>query len=582
MQVEQLCKMSPVMENSYKHLIVNWGGHIAHAAFAIEQKNRAEEEFGPLTASLGFHPFKLEALPAPGDKKDLYSKSYYWRQYVSLPQFGDLSQNGPLFKTVVRVRAAITTFRVLVIAGFSALIGGRRRLFFISIKNQKVRGLTFGAQIFSDFLRDAVASRGRLEINRSFLKILYECYLVAHYWLDVSAKIDFGQILFSDPETTYRNEIARRALLRRGASEIFSDRWRQGRFTLSNCHNFGHDLMLCCPLSQSAADIESAKKELVGRLSGASKYIYMGTEDVDCRAVVQGSSGGTPGDPQRPSAVIFLHCISDAQFICGEDDCFADLDDWLDCSLKLLLGLGYDVYIKAHPAMFSAYNSRQYPVDARYIKYLADERGLDWRGLADGEIARSNDPRIWVVDSKLAIASLKQVLGDFVAITHHGTVATEAVGLRIPVIWSNANPARNFPEFAFSYRTLEEYARLLERYHRGGLVIDTRRFENCLRYLAAAKNDYCVEVWTGFSRLAGQNIFADPDIYDNLVLSADPDTTPDLYAEIRELYGVGSHRPIVIRGSEREEEGSDVVSATNDANGAKAPVSSFARRVGTA
>jgi hypothetical protein len=527
--------------NSYKYLIVNWGGHIAHAAFAIEQKNRAEEVFGPLATFLGFHPFKLESFPAPYGKKPKYEESYYWKEYTSLPQFDDFAKSGSVFKIFIKVRAVSTTLRVLAIAGLIALPGFSRRRFFLSIKNQKVRKLTLGAQIASDFLRNGQICNGRLEIGRDLIRVLYECYLVAHYWLDVAPQIDFRQLLFSNPETTYRNEIARRALLRRGASEIFSDRWAEGRFTLATSHRFGSELSLCRPVSQSPVEIESARKDLLGRLSGNSRYIYMGTEDVDSRRVVQVvDARRAPRDAPRTKAVVFLHCVSDAQFLCGEDDCFADLDDWLNCSLNILLAKGYDVYVKAHPAMFSDYNRRQYPIDGRYAEYLATEKGLDWSGLADGQIARSRDPRIWVVDTKLAIASLKQALGDFVAITHHGTVATEAVGLRIPVVWSNANPARQFPEFGFSYKTVKEYSRLLNLFRQGGLVIDQQRFENCLRYLAASKNDYSVTVWTGFSRLAGQNIFADPDIYDNLVLSADPQRRPRLYAEIQELYGVGS------------------------------------------
>jgi hypothetical protein len=537
---------------SYKYLIVNWASHIAHAAFAIAQKNRAEAAFGPLKSSLGFHPFKLESLAAPYGKCEAYSESYYWKQYVSLPQFGDFAESGLLFRTMVKTRAAVTTFRVLAVAGLAALVLRKRRHFFLSIKNQKVRGLTLGAQVLSDFLRNDSVSRGHLEISRSFVRILYECYVVAHYWLDVSPGRNFRELLFSDPEVTYRNEIARRALLKRGASEIFADRWRQGQFTLATSHRFGCELVLCRASVQAAADVESARKDLIDRLSGNSKYVYMG-EDVYSRPVIPAATDSSPRKNLGPKAVVFLHAVSDAQFCCGDDDCFADLDDWLDCSLNMLLEKGYDVYFKPHPRTFSAYTSKQYPVERRYMSYLADRKGLDWTGLAEGQIASARGPRIWVVDYRAGIAALKEALGTFLAITHHGTIATEAVGLRVPVVWSNTNPARNFPDFGFSYRNISEYGELLDSFREGHLVVDDRRFDNCLQYLAATKNDYYTVIWTEFSRLAGKNIFTDPDIYENLVLSANPDTNPKAHATVRELYGGGSLNSLAIWNTQEQE-----------------------------
>jgi hypothetical protein len=352
--------------------------------------------------------------------------------------------------------------------------------------------------------------------------------------MDVCPDQNFTRVLFSCPETTYRDEIARKALLSRGAKEVFIHRWSECRFSLWSTHREGWETHVAYPGGQSvkSADLSASRKQIAERLSGKHTYIYMPRDVLHTQTKFrrQYKNSGFP------HAVLYLHLVTDAQHAWGPD-CFNDLHHWLRISIKLLLQNGFRVFLKLHPLCVNP----RLPGDAKYRNYLERWLGSSWDELAFGEILPSKHSGIFLVDYRVPVAAMRDLVGDFLCITHHGVIATEAIALRIPVAMSCAGPYRHFPPFAFTYESVGQYENFLKRYVKGELKVTLDMENNLYFYLASTRTDYNRWLWATFGELSGKPFFEDPEATYKLMRQIEDD------ADIPELLrrGFGGSRPTV-------------------------------------
>jgi hypothetical protein len=149
--------------------------------------------------------------------------------------------------------------------------------------------------------------------------------------------------------------------------------------------------------------------------------------------------------PGMISAAVFLHSFDDAQYVFGPDG-FADLFEWTEFTIKTLLSnpkIG-KVLIKSHPNV----DYRNYPGDKKAIQRLK-------------KMFPVSDKLAWV-NSCSGPRSFKNA-GDFIGITHHGSIAEELVILGIPVIASICAPWRDQYHFVRIWRSPDQYRALLQK-----------------------------------------------------------------------------------------------------------------------
>jgi hypothetical protein len=122
-------------------------------------------------------------------------------------------------------------------------------------------------------------------------------------------------------------------------------------------------------------------------------------------------------------------------------------------------------------------------------------------------------------------------------VTHHGTIATEATAIEIPVVCSAANAFQRFPPFAWTYETLDQYRALLADYVGGRLKVTDRRLKNLYLYLFEARRDNWSWIWKEYSRLCGCNFVAQPGRFEDFVLALDPaGEGGDMYQRARTVF----------------------------------------------
>jgi len=518
----------------YDFVVLNFGNHVEFAAHAVEQWKRVKEEFGFVSAYLGYSPDSVITSPWDGSEEE-YSQSYYWKTYLDIPFFSETVGASKWTRLKTLLKANCTTAISLCRATIFAATRGNNG-FFQSIRCQRVRGLSIGPAVLSDYLRrDYLRGySGYLKLDREFVKIMYVCHRYLHYWLDVCPQQNFSRVLFSCPETTYRDEIARQALLSRGAKEIFMQRWSESKFAVWSTHREGWELNVAYPdaLHVKPDDVAKAREQMAMRLSGNLNYVYMST-DVSNKPVMDQNSRNQTG---RPQAVIYLHLVSDAQHANGPD-CFNDLHHWLRASIKMLSQLGFRIFLKLHPLNVSP----RLPGDTHYKAYLENWLGVGWDRLTFGQVLPSRHAEVYLVDYRVPIKAMCELLGSFLCVTHHGVIATEATAAGVPAVISSAGPYRYFPRFAYIYDSISQYEELLKRYAQGQMKVTPEMESNLYYYLASTKGDFNKWLWIAFGEMSGRPYFSDPELTYRFFrqISNDDDVPEPLRV------GFGGTRPVI-------------------------------------
>jgi hypothetical protein len=115
--------------------------------------------------------------------------------------------------------------------------------------------------------------------------------------------------------------------------------------------------------------------------------------------------------------------------------------------------------------------------------------------MSEGTIYKSNYPNVMFVHHKTPLLEISRSFPEFLCLTHHGTVATEAAYLEHFVLVSDASPYCDEDKFVNIYSSLEEYSCLIESWVKGRLTKDSQAKSSLLQYLHNRQGTVGHERW---------------------------------------------------------------------------------------
>ena len=355
------------------------------------------------------------------------------------------------------------------------------KLFFDEFLKLEVLGIHIGDCLCSSFLRSA-DSRGLIERSVAFYKhvlVFVIKFIFLYFSLRVERFKSYKNSYFFCTETTYMTEAIRRLLLKYRYQEIRYDPFEAKIVLLPYLK--GYELRLRKDLlpniyeSVTNAQMLKAKDKLESIVYRNETYRYMKKSDVDLAIKLELKNEVL--EQEEKIAVIFLHAVSDVQYIFGVD-CFLDLHNWLMESIKLLKLHNVKTIIKMHPSYFSIEHS--YPADERYLEKLGNIFDVDLFDLKKSELICSNDSYVFFLGYGVSVPEISSKINNFLCITHHGSVACEAAFLGHTVISSRASPYTNLDKFIYLYSTLEEYSNYIYEWVNSGSVAKSQVFYDSL------------------------------------------------------------------------------------------------------
>ena len=325
-------------------------------------------------------------------------------------------------------------------------------------------GVRIGDCILSTVLR-LNGSKGLLARNFHFYKTWWK-FIVSFFSATIFTRclsvLYAGDKYFYSHETTYLDEAIRRILLNFGFREIRYDFFQRKAIVMPVLYGYEIRKRTYGRLNQdkSQFDLKLAEKKLRDLVYRNETYSYMIGADIDVTLRLDISKLRRWGDQRI--AIIYLHAVSDAQYFYGID-CFIDLHDWLIETLRLLNKLGINTCIKMHPAYFNGMHN--YPVDKEYLKTLEKIFGISIDEITPSIPTITKMPNVCFIHHSVSLLELSRVFPDFLCLTHHGTVATEAAYLEHAVICSSASPyIKNEDCFVYIYESLEEYESYIKKW----------------------------------------------------------------------------------------------------------------------
>ena len=328
--------------------------------------------------------------------------------------------------------------------------------FFQWVHELRIHNILIGDCVLNSYLR---GDSGRLSKSIKFLPSTF--FFLWRYFFNLR-KIKYSHALAADvtyfwiAETTYIEEAIRRYLLSYGAREIRFNELTKTYDVLEPLQ--GYELrtrnFLRSNYNPSDVSISKAVDWIKAISTRADTYWYLQTSDTNPIIDIE------PPKRRDKTAVVFLHAISDAQFIFGVD-CFIDLHQWLIETLRILRSKGYYILVKIHPFYYN--EIAHYPSNDNYLNYLCELYSFDKDDLKKLKIIEVDDD-ISFVSHDVSVQVLKNACGDYVAISHHGTAVLEAAYLGLPAVVS-AKSRYNACEdlFVHTYETIEEYDSILAR-----------------------------------------------------------------------------------------------------------------------
>ncbi|MDC1433192.1 hypothetical protein N8157_01115 [Burkholderiales bacterium] len=385
---------------------------------------------------------------------------------------------------------------IMVILNCSIKSLSNRKKFFFNILRSKYRGVTLGDCVGGVFLRSG-DSEGRLNANISFFKILHRIYLLAIFldlFLVFSRLNKLRPGYFYICELNAGSEACRRILLKHNFVELRYNyevgKFKQIQEKLEACEIIKSEFNA---ETQSPFDPIKTKEKIRSLVFRETSYHLLVDCDVDKDLKLSISDvDDVKSVFGRKVAIIFLHQVSDAAYVFGLD-CFVDLDDWLFQSIKILNACNIAVIVKLHPAFFS--ETMTYPIDIRYLDFLNRTFDVDLERIEQGKIHKSNKLNAMFVQHKTPLLELSRSFPDFLCVTHHGTVATEAAYLGHVVAVNDASPYRNNHKFVNIYSSLDEYSCLVKSWANGTLKQDPEAETSLLRYVHNRQNIVDHERW---------------------------------------------------------------------------------------
>ena len=193
--------------------------------------------------------------------------------------------------------------------------------------------------------------------------------------------------------------------------------------------------------------------------------------------VVEGLKGTT-----RRAVVLFMHRFADAQYAFGIDE-FLDINEWQNETIDICLQCGLDVYIRPHPEMLVK-TKFCYPSELKYIDKLSHDYSIDLSDLNNEAIVKTNKKNVSFVSPFIDLKEMQKILGMYLCITHHGSIAVESAFLGHKVIASTASPFDNrIDSFIDFYYTKGEYKELIISWGQESENKEYRRLTPVLDYI---------------------------------------------------------------------------------------------------
>lgn len=368
-------------------------------------------------------------------------------------------------------------------AGSSALFRaglksrGCRRKFYEALLKVEYKEVPVGDCIFNSYLRFC---HDTVRVDYAYLKTFYQVYKNLTLWDKVLEKNSHAALkkIFLIPEPVYHDESLRRLLLRRGFTEIRQNP-ATGQLTMLKKQPWGPRIMFDSFLSRNIQrkHLPKVKKELAALVSREETYEGMNRAGGDINPNVKLRSG----PDFSAAAAIFLHAISDAQYIYGIS-CFLDLHDWLMSTIKISRTQKIPLIIKCHPSLFNP--DLNYPVDKMYLRRLQKTFGIHPEKISADEISATRVPGVYFIHHTCPPKSLTCKIPRVLFLTHHGSIATEAAFLGQSVISSRAGPYPADVRFVHQYSTMEEYEHLVQQWKIGRLQTSKSARYDLVRWAA--------------------------------------------------------------------------------------------------
>lgn len=340
---------------------------------------------------------------------------------------------------------------------------------FVIFDKVKVFKCEVGDCFLSDYLRSHRSS-GYMKISALFfLKMFLFYYRIYSFGFKVNniEKYKYDGDYFFCNETTYIAEAKRRVLIRYGYKEIRFESLSGKIEILPPLYGYEirnrKDKIETIYESFTWNDLEKARNKIKNLVFRDETYRYMlnGDVDKDCKINFVDSYL-----PKEKTVVIYMHAVSDAQFIYGKD-CFIDLHDWLVKVIEIASRLNIPVCVKLHPSFYN--EDHNYISDRKYLKYLSELFEVDLFSVNKNDVVKTNKHDLAFIGYAVPITKVSEEFDDFLCVTHHGSVACEAAYLGHKVIVSNSSPYNQNDKFVNGYSSLGELEELMRKYFEGGL-----------------------------------------------------------------------------------------------------------------
>jgi hypothetical protein len=369
-----------------------------------------------------------------------------------------------LFQLIISIALFPSSFLLLLINNLWIFnFGLKEDEYLIKFLNLRdVSNILIGDCIASSFLRNEL-SGGKLNLRPYFfifwIKFIGK-YLILKNFIFLLQLNSKEKKMFYTIETTYFNEAVRRVLLKYNFVEVLYDKYSGGTILNKNLEGFkirkflGRKINYVCNYSE----LEEAKSYINKLTYREQTYEYLSDSDV---SIINKASFNFPNFNYQPVAVVYMHAVSDAQYVYGLD-CFLDLNDWLLKTIDLLRSLQFNILIKIHPSYFSS--AHNYPADKAYLNFIQKIFKFNVSKMRFNELQSTCFSDVFFVHHVVSIVNLSQIFSNHLCITHHGSVACEAALLGHRVICSNSSPyIKDVDSFVNIYESVDEYKDLLKK-----------------------------------------------------------------------------------------------------------------------
>ena len=344
------------------------------------------------------------------------------------------------------------------------------KIFVFFFKEMNIRKIYVGDALISSVLRSRFSAAAAEPSFRFVLTLaFYVTFLfIIFYFTKLLIEIQNfigGKIYHWITDALYLNEAFRRLLSSKKSIEV-----RFGR----NKYEFHHDYKSCLDLELMNNYINPDKAVCYEELSySAAESLLNDIIDrkIETSLLTNGAFSknivsnyiNVNKNSNNKSVVLFMHRFADAQFGFGVDD-FLDLNEWQNETIKLCVDLGLNVYIRPHPEMLVSEESG-YPSEARYLDQLSNKYAVDFDRLNSVFFLKTNAENIYFLSPFINLKEIKDSLGMYLSLTHHGSIAVETAFLGHNVIASEAGPyVIDVDTFIDFYSSKEKYAELIRQW----------------------------------------------------------------------------------------------------------------------